>query len=465
MQEASKFKVLLCGRGEILLGAIRKATNENDVHTQFISSANFLIGKAVFSAPHLVYITVDESHELVTVVKEFCARFPEVPVYAVTQSIGHEQLVDLIRAGSRDCYVLPKDTRKLKEQFTDHLDKWRSFRRQDEYVELQQQTYDFNQIVGKSAKLLETLERAKKAIENPLIDLLITGETGTGKELLARAIHFNSIKRNYSFVDIACSALPETLLESELFGYEKGAFTDAKERKIGLFELAGNGTIFLDEIGDISRAMQSKLLKVLESHTMRRLGGLRDIPVKARIIAATSADLESKMRTGEFRRDLYHRLNLLPLQLPPLRERREDIPILVNGFIKTFNEMYGKKIKGMLPETIEALLEYRWEGNVRELRHCIERGTLLEESDWLDHRHLDLPEVTKRILPSNGEPENALRQTIILTMPFKDTSLNNLQQQLARQVLSFVGGNKRKAAYILKISRPRLDRILSDENK
>ncbi|HLX11949.1 MAG TPA: sigma-54 dependent transcriptional regulator [Bacteroidota bacterium] len=463
MKNSSKFKVLLCGKKELLLGSVRKAIVESDVHVQYVSSADFLIGRAIFNIPQVVYITLDDHKESIEVLKDFLARFPEVPVYGISASITHEQIVDSIKAGAKDYYILPADQRKWREVFRDLLDKWRNNRHQKEYVDVQRQTFDFSQIIGKSSHLLDTIKRAKKAIENPLIDVLITGETGTGKELMARAVHFNGISNSQPFVDIACSALPETLLEAELFGYEKGAFTDARDKKIGLFELAGEGTIFLDEIGDISRSVQSKLLKVLESHTMRRLGGLRDIPVKARIIAATSADLEAKMRAGEFRRDLYHRLNILPLQVPPLRDRKEDIPVLVNAFIKQFNEMYGKNIRGMLPATMSALLEYRWEGNVRELRHCIERGVLLEEEEWLDHTHLDLPNLAHAIVPTNGDHGKSLRQTIILTIPFNETSLQSLQQNLARQILSFVGGNKRKASQVLKISRPRLDRILAEE--
>jgi transcriptional regulator with PAS, ATPase and Fis domain len=315
--------------------------------------------------------------------------------------------------------------------------------------------------------LLETLRRAKKVIENSAVTVLITGETGTGKELLARAIHYNSSNRTSPFVDIGCSSLPENLLESELFGYEKGAFTDARDRKIGLFELAGDGSIFLDEIGDISPAIQSKLLKVIEGRTMRRLGGLRDIHVKARIIAATGVDFEAKMKSGEFRKDLYHRLKILPLEIPPLRERIEDIPLLVTTFIKSFDSMYNKKVKGITPQALQLLLDHKWEGNVRELKHTIERAVLLQDGELLTENDFEFVEKPDSPVRKErvGETEKLTtvseNQTLMLVVPFEKASLKEVQRMLALKVLEYVDGNKRKAAHVLHISRPRLDRLLN----
>jgi len=329
--------------------------------------------------------------------------------------------------------------------------------------------YDFRHIIGNSPPLKVTMERAQKVIQNSSMTVLITGETGTGKELLARAIHYNGKNRSSPFIDIACSALPETLLESELFGYERGAFTDAKERKIGLFELAGDGSIFLDEIGDISLATQSKLLKVIEDHSMRRVGGVRDVPVRARIIAATGADLEGKMRSGEFRRDLYHRLKILPLELPPLRERKDDIPLLVEGFLQSFNEAYNKKIKGLTPHAFQMLMEHEWEGNVRELKHCIERAVLLEEDDWISEHDFEFEgrkaRATKRKLIVNKQESLPPKEvdTLMFLVPLDHASLPEVQKLVAQKVLDHVRGSKMKAAKILKISRPRLDRILKNQ--
>jgi DNA-binding NtrC family response regulator len=374
-----------------------------------------------------------------------------------------------MKLGASGYYAFPNDYRKLSDRIQQLLDEWRLRRTQREFATLQRRTYDFDQIVGRSDALHATLHKARKVIENASLIVLITGETGTGKELLARAIHYNGKNSGSPFVDIACSAIPESLLESELFGFEKGAFTDARERKVGLFELAGEGSIFLDEIGDISPAIQSKLLKVIEGRTMRRLGGTVDIPVKARIIAATSVDLDARMKAGNFRRDLYHRLKILPLEIPPLRERTEDIPALAESFIGVFNKVYDKHISGISREAMELLLQHKWEGNIRELKHCIERAMLLEEKQEISAEHLAFLDghepVNGREAGNPADRDGGRKEpsVIDLQIPLEQASLADVQRSVALKVLAHVGGNKSKAAFILRISRPRLDRILKNE--
>jgi two-component system response regulator AtoC len=466
-----KFRILLCGKKELMEEVRKIIVESSDVHLLYASSPNFLLGRAVFNMPDLVLIDVDADRPLLrSAVKEFCEHFPEVLVVALATSADHRDAVELVKIGAEGYYLFPDEYRKLSEEIMTLLNEWRMKKSKEEFLELQQRTYDFSQIIGSSPRLLEMQRRAKKIIENNAMTILITGETGTGKELVARALHYNSSNRSSPFVDIGCSALPENLLESELFGYEKGAFTDAREKKIGLFELAGDGTIFLDEIGDISHAMQSKLLKVIESRTMRRLGGLRDIPVEARIIAATGVDLESKMKSGEFRRDLYHRLKILPLEIPPLRERKEDIPLLVNAFIKTFNVMYGKNVKGISPEALQKLLDHRWEGNVRELKHSVERAVLLQDGEWLTEDDFEflttvgIPRHEKEAVEGEKRSPVPPEDALMLVVPVERASLQEVQRMLALKVLDHVGGNKRRAAQILQISRPRLDRILNIGN-
>ena len=437
------------------------------MHLQFASSATFLAGRALFKQPDLVLL--DVTHDSITLrsaLQEFTAQFPDIPVLAMASDPDHAFAVDLVKLGVSAYFVVPDEQRKITEQVSLTYNEWTARRKKEKFVELQQEVYDFSHIIGNSPLLRQTMERAQKVIKNPAMTVLITGETGTGKELFARAIHYNGKNRNSPFVDIACTALPETLLESELFGYEKGAFTDAKDRKIGLFELAGDGSIFLDEIGDISLATQAKLLKVIEDHSMRRLGGVRDIPVRARIIAATSADLDGKMKSGEFRRDLYHRLKILPLELPPLRDRKDDIPLLVKEFLHSFNHTYGKKIKGLTPQALQVLMEHEWEGNVRELKHCIERAVVLEEEGWITDSDFEFPKIrppaTKRkVVPARNDslPPKEVA-TLMLLVPLDRGSLPEVQRMYVNRVLAHVGGNKMKAAKILDISRPRLDRIL-----
>jgi two-component system, NtrC family, response regulator AtoC len=412
----------------------------------------------------IVYLNGD------TVTREFPAvrsGMAHTPLIILTTRPQEWIPMELLNIGPISCHLYPAEKKQVSERIASLYDEWLARKRKERFSDLQHELYDFSRIVGKTPSLGIIIDRAHKVIRNNAMMVLITGETGTGKELLARAIHYCSRTQNEPFVEIACTALPENLLEAELFGYEKGAFTDAKERKLGLFELAGEGTIFLDEIGDISLIIQSKLLKVVEQRTMRRVGGIQEIPVRARIITATSADLEAKMRSGEFRPDLYHRLKILPLELPPLRERKEDIPLLVESFLGFFNQAYGKKIRGITNAALQALMEHHWEGNIRELRHSIERAVLLEEGSWLTEADFDIattnieearphPPVDSALhSPDRGDPES-----LMFFVPLRDASMAEVQRMLVEKVLAYAGGNKLKAAHILKISRPRLDRIL-----
>ena len=442
-----------------------------DMHLQFASSPTFLSGRAIFNPPDLVLLDVTkDTVTMRSALGEFSSQFPDVPILAMARDPDLAFAVELAKLGVSAYFIVPDEQRKISQQITMLYNDWGAKRQKDKFVEHQREVYDFRHIIGESPLLQATIDRARKVIQNSTMTVLITGETGTGKELFARAVHYNGKNRKSPFVDIACSALPETLLESELFGYEKGAFTDAKERKIGLFELAGDGSIFLDEIGDISPAIQSKLLRVIEDRTMRRVGGVRDIPVRARVIAATSADLEAKMKSGEFRADLYHRLKILPLELPPLRERKEDIPLLVSSFLEAFNREYNRKIVGLTPHALQLLMEHEWEGNVRELKHSIERAFLLEESDWITEQDFDFEsrkarQVRRKVIISKPEtlPPKEV-DSLMLLVPLDRASLADVQRMFAQKVLDHVGGHKVKAARILRISRPRLNRILGKDH-
>jgi DNA-binding NtrC family response regulator len=463
----ARFVILLSGKKEIMDRVRRYIHPTEDMHLQFASSPTFLSSRAIFNTPDLVLLDVtQDTLKLRSALTEFSTQFPDIPILAMASDPDHAFAVELVKLGVSAYFIVPDEQRKISQQIAVLFNDWVAKKQKEKLAELQQQEYDFRHIVGNSAALKATIERAQKVIKNSTMTVLITGETGTGKELFARAIHYNGKNKNSPFVDIACSALPETLLESELFGYEKGAFTDAKEKKLGLFELAGNGSIFLDEIGDISLATQSKLLKVIEDHSMRRVGGVRDVPVRARVIAATSADLDAKMRSGEFRKDLYHRLKILPLELPPLRERKEDIPLLLDRFLATFNKEYNRKIRGVTPHALQILMEHEWEGNVRELKHSIERAFLLEESDWISEQDFDLHSVKARTVkrkviidkPESLPPKEV--DSLMLLIPLDRASLSDVQRTFVHKVLDHVGGNKVRAAKILGVSRPRLNRIL-----
>jgi two-component system response regulator AtoC len=306
--------------------------------------------------------------------------------------------------------------------------------------------YAFENIVGKSPKMLQVFETVKKVADYKA-SVLILGESGTGKEMVAKAIHYNSPRSQGPFVPVNCGAIPETLLESELFGYEKGAFTDAKKEKRGSFEMAHEGTLFLDEIGEMSLSAQVKILRVLQEGEVKRLGSEHPLKVDVRIIAATIRDLAQAVADGKFREDLFYRLHVLPLQLPPLRERREDIPLLVNHFIQKYNQQHKMTMEGITEEAMVMLLEYSWPGNVRELENAIERAMILSNGRKIDPDYLP-PEIRGGAhFPRDFFSADQLSVK-------KATRV--LEADLIRRALKKTGGNRSQAARILEISHPAL---------
>ena len=280
--------------------------------------------------------------------------------------------------------------------------------------------------------------------------VLIRGESGVGKELVARAAHFSSPRRKGPFVCLNCAALSETLLESELFGHEKGAFTGATERKIGKFEQADKGTLMLDEIGEMNEKTQAKFLRVLEGHPFERVGGSEAIKVDVRVIAATNRDLEKDVAEGKFRRDLYFRLHVLEIVVPALRKRPEDIPILAEYFLRRFVAETGNKIKGFSPRAMEELLRYRWPGNVREMKNVIERAVVLTRGEYIDAHDLVLSQ-----LKTAGDTETGIDGRVVVSEP---ASLADMEKQHILATLAMTGWNKSRAATILGIERSTLDR-------
>jgi two-component system response regulator AtoC len=274
--------------------------------------------------------------------------------------------------------------------------------------------------------------------------VLLTGESGTGKDLAAKVVHYASSRAAKPFMNITCSALPESLLESELFGHERGAFTGADRQKRGLLESAEGGTVFLDEIGEMATGLQAKLLRFLEEKSFKRVGGAVDVKVDVRVIAATNRNLEEEVRAGRFREDLYYRLNVLPIALPPLRERAEDIPTLVHFYVDTFNTEFKKRITGLTPEAMAKLQSYRWPGNVRELKNAVERAMLLAEGDVLD---VDL-------FPLSTAPSGKLTEGIAL--PKEGINLEELERSLVVQALEQSGWNQTRAAALLGLNRDQI---------
>jgi transcriptional regulator with PAS, ATPase and Fis domain len=282
--------------------------------------------------------------------------------------------------------------------------------------------------------------------------ILLEGENGTGKDLIAKTLHYQSVRQAEPFIAINCAAIPETLLESELFGYEKGAFTDARSQKRGLFELANKGTLFLDEIGEIPLVLQAKLLRVLEDQTFRRLGGLQDIVVDIRLIAATNKNLREAVKERAFRQDLYFRLNVIQIQIPALRERPDDIAPLTSFFIGHYNRKFKRSILGVTPETEAILLRYEWPGNVRELRNAIERAMILEESSYLTPPSLPIAIVHG----DDYRPAGVMAAATLDPIPAEGISLEDNERMLVVRALEKTGGNQTQAARLLRVTRDTL---------
>jgi two-component system response regulator AtoC len=299
--------------------------------------------------------------------------------------------------------------------------------------------FGFDSIIGESPAMQTAKSLLARVAGSPASTVLLTGETGTGKDLAAKAIHFNSGRSSRQFVNITCSALPEQLLESELFGHERGAFTDARQQKRGLFETADGGTLFLDEIGEMTMALQSKLLRFLEEKTFKRVGGLNDVRVDVRVVAATNRSLEDEVKAGRFREDLFYRLQVMPIHLPALRERRGDVPLLASFFIDRFNSEFRKKVRGLTPAATEVLEQYQWPGNVREMRNAIERAMLLADRDRLEPQ--DFTTLTRTVSPTQFK------------LPPEGVNIEDVERQLLTQALERAKGNQTQAAQLLGINR------------
>ncbi len=317
--------------------------------------------------------------------------------------------------------------------------------------------YQFKNIIGESPAMQEVFKTVEKVSDTDST-VLILGESGTGKELIARALHYNSYRREGPFVPVNCAAIPSELLESELFGHEKGAFTNAIRTRIGRFELAHGGTLFLDEIGDMNPNLQSKLLRVLQERQIERIGGVKPIKVDIRIISATHQDLKKAVLKKKFREDLYYRLNVIPIRIPPLRERKSDIPLLVHHFIHHFSKTKKKRVTGITEEALEQLMGYDWPGNVRELENMIERLVILANSETIDIT--DLPERVFPTLSKEGEGTVVLPDEGLSL----ETALNEFEKQLILQALNKSGWVKNKAAQLLHVNRTTLIEKIKRQN-
>ncbi len=375
---------------------------------------------------------------------------PQVPVLIMTAFASVKTAVEALKAGAFDYLTKPLDIEELKIVIDKAMDHYHLRAENLVLKERLGDRFDFSRIIAASPKMKMLLETLAMVAPSDAT-VLIMGESGTGKEVIANAIHHNSPRSGEPFIKVSCAALPETLLESELFGHEKGAFTGAVARREGRFQLAHRGTIFLDEVGEMSPALQTKLLRVLQEKEFEPLGSARTVKVDIRVITATNRDLEKEVKEGRFREDLYYRLNVVPLVVPPLRERREDIPLLADHFLAIFREKNRKPIKAISGKALDLLVRHDWPGNVRELENVIERAVILARDEVLVPA--DLP---PQIRTFSGEEEQDA-----FAIP-TGMSLDEMERALIVKTLDETGGNRTRASEILGINRRTLQNKLKE---
>jgi DNA-binding NtrC family response regulator len=424
---------------------------------------------AMFESEHPAAVLLDinlPDGSGLDVLAEIKRRWPQAVVIMITANVFVEDTITALRRGAYDFIGKPANLNELQVTIRNGLEAGRLREEVNHIRRERMRQFNFDQIAGESPAMKRMIQLARKVAESEASAVLLQGESGTGKDLVAKAIHYGSRRADAPFIAINCAAIPATLIESELFGHEKGAFTDAKARKEGLFEQAEGGTIFLDEIGELELGLQAKLLRVLEEGAFRRVGGLKDLTWDVRVIAASNRDLKTESEAGRFRLDLYYRLSVIQIDLPPLRERDDDVLILAERFIAHFNERLRKHVRDLSPEVAEIFRRYHWPGNVRELRNVIERAMILEDADQITTGYLprglvpeDLPVAAATAAgsgaarrPKTGGGDLAR----IFRLPAQGVQLEEVEMSLVRQAIERSGGNQTRAAGLLGISRDQL---------
>jgi len=390
---------------------------------------------------------------------------PDLPTIFMTAHSSVDNAVSAMKGGAYDYLVKPVNPDAVIPKIEKAIE-LTSLRRDLRRIQVDlKRRYGYSSIVGLSEPMEHVLSMVKTVAASEAETILLLGESGVGKNLIAQAVHYNSRRANHPFMTITCTALPENLLESELFGHQKGAFTDARQTKKGLCELADGGTVFLDEIGDMPLGLQAKLLRFLEERTFRRIGGTSDLNVDVRVIAATNKDLKRAMLEKTFREDLYYRLNVIGVRVPPLRERRSDIPLLATHFVKSFNKKLRRNVLGIEPEALAAMGQYDWPGNVRELRNMMERAMILCQRDYLGLE--DFPSEiggASGAMDASGNPESAPTDPLDANgsaednfrLPQSGIRLDEHEKDLISQAMEMTHGNQSRAADLLGISRNQL---------
>ncbi len=436
-------KILIIDDEEHMCWALKKAMQQEGYEALTATSGSKGIEILKEKGPSLVLLDLKmpgmDGLEVLKIIKEI---HPKIPVIMITAHGTIETAIEAMKLGADDYITKPFDLDELKIVVAQAL-KYSNLVSQVSFLR-SELSKKYGEIIGESAAIKEVIMLIDRVAATNA-SVLITGESGTGKEITALTIHQASPRKEYPFVAVNCAALPEQLLESELFGHEKGAFTGAAALKPGRFEIADKGTVFLDEIGEMSPTMQAKLLRVLQERAFERVGGTETLHVDVRIISATNIDIKKAVEEGKFREDLYYRLNVVHIHLPPLRERKEDIPLLVNYFLKKY--MLGTyPVKNISPEAMELLMNYHWPGNIRELQNVIERSIIICPGDTILPEHL----------PKELQQQQSNAVETIVHFPDTGISLEEVEKQLILTALKKSKGNQTKAAQLLGITRSAL---------
>jgi two-component system response regulator AtoC len=423
-------------------------------HVSLAEDGDTALGRIQVDNPDLITLDVKLPDMTgIEVLSELRNRKVQIPVIVITAFGVVDDAVRSLKLGAYDFIEKPINFEKLENAVHNALETRRLRTEVARTHEIQRSEFSVDRIVGVSPHIREIRDLIKRVAASEASTILIQGESGTGKDLVAHAIHYESSRRERPFFAINCAAIPENLMESELFGHEKGAFTDARTQKRGMFEIADGGTLFLDEVSEMTLGMQAKLLRVLEGQSFRRVGGVKNITVDVRVIVASNRNLEEAVRASKFRQDLYFRLAIIPMLLHPLREHKEDVPPLLEHFIRHYNGKFRKNIQGLTNEAKEFLMNYDWPGNIRELKNAIERVMILADGNRVSAKYLPIRISEGGILPIPAGVEGVNEE---IRLPAGGTSLYNVEKELIRQALDHARGNKTTAARLLRITRDTL---------
>lgn len=442
--------VLIVDDDNLICISLKKVLSKMGYNVEACMEGDKVLEKVAEFMPDVILLDIYlTSHNGLDILKDLQREYFHIPVIMITGYSDVKIAVTAMKSGAFDFLLKPIDLEQLQLVLNKALDHLKLKSEVEKLQSLMKEDEINREYFGRSKTILRTLNLVEKLARSGDTTILIEGESGTGKEVFAKYIHQQSPRKNNAFITINCAAIPKELAESELFGHEKGAFTGAAQKtKLGKFELADGGTILLDEIGELSLDLQVKLLRVLQERTFYRLGGEKEIAVNVRVLAATNRNLEEEVKKGTFREDLYYRLNVAKIEVPPLRERKEDIPILAYSFVREFEVKFNKRIKGIDQKALELLENQYWKGNVRELRNTIERLVLMLEGDEIKEQHLSFL--------SGSKAPAADDDKFVLKIPSKGISIDHVLRTLILKTLDITKGNQVKAAKILGLSRSKL---------